>query len=502
MKQSTWLVSSAPLRGAFLLLAASSFAAVPAAALSTCLNGGSCASAQCSGIPGTFADYIPAAAFPSGADTPIKFIDPADGLHHRFVATQQGAILVWNTQTHSFNATPFLDLRNDGAGAGLDKVNYDGNERGLLSMAFPPDYATSGKFWVYYTSRAQSSPTIPNGSIVVEGYQRSGGDTEVATTTRTLLFHFDHAATNHNGGNIVFGPGGYLYISTGDGGGGCDDGAGANGDGQVSTTLLGKILRIDVRGIAVSPAPPECGLDGVSQGNYTVPNDNPFAGVAGCNEVWVRGLRNPFRFSFDRETNDLYIGDVGQDNYEEFNLRAAATPVSTAVNFGWVCREGCDNSSTSPSGCSNAGCPTDTGTTCQYPTRSASGFTDPILCHQNSGTSWSSAMGGYRYRGSFVPSLAARYMYSDAGAGQVWVTTNLNPADPGATTACCLGTGHSGVFGFGEDHLGELYLVVGGQGKVECVADATGGCYWADWAGFFEDGFESNGTSHWSSTVP
>ncbi len=318
-----------------------------------------------------------------------------------------------------------------------------------------------------------------------------------------MLFHITHGATNHNGGNLAFGPDGYLYISTGDGGGGCDDGAGAAGDGQQPSTLLGKLLRIDVRGIAPSPAPPECGLDGVAQGHYTVPNDNPYVGQgAPCNEVFSIGLRNPFRFSFDRQTGDIYIGDVGQDNWEEFDLRAAATSPSTPVNFGWVCREGCDNSSTPPSGCSTAGCPVDPGATCQYPTRSASGFTDPILCHSNPG-GWSSAMGGYRYRGSFVPSLAARYMYSDAGAGQIWLTTSLDPASPGATASCCWDTGNSGVYGFAEDHLGELYVVNGGQGRIDCIANAANpGCYWADWAGFFEDGFESGDTTHWSSVVP
>ena len=498
MNQHPRRPATAPSRGSGILLAV--VLALVATdgrldAISTCQNG-SCAACAPS-IPGAVSTYIADTAFPPEADVPIAFVDPADGLHHRFVATQEGAILVWNTLTQTFNATPFLDLRNDGGGPGLDKVNYDFGERGLLSMAFDPDYATTGRFWVYYTSRPQSTPTIANGDIVVEGYLRSGGNPEIASTTRTLLFHITHGATNHNGGHLAFGPDGYLYVSTGDGGGGCDSGQGINGDGQQPSTLLGKILRIDVRGIAPSPAAPECGLDGA---NYTVPNDNPYIGQANpCNEVFVIGLRNPFRFSFDRQSGDLYIGDVGQDNYEEFNLRAAATPVSTAVNFGWVCREGCDNSSTGPSGCSNAGCPVDPGATCAYPTR-ASGFTDPILCHSNPG-GWASAMGGYRYRGTFVPSLAGRYLYTDAGAGQIWVTTTLDPADPGTAVSCCWDTGNGGAYGFAEDRLGELYVVNGGAGRIDCIHAGTG-CPWADWAGFFEDGFESNDTSRWSVTVP
>ncbi len=464
----------------------------PLAAISTCQNGSCTACAP--SIPGSVSTYIADTAFPAGASIPIVFVDPGDGLHHRFVATQEGAILVWNTQTHAFNATPFLDLRNDGAGTGLDKVNFDFSERGLLSMAFDPDYATTGRFWVYYTSRVQASPAIANGDIVVEGYLRSGGNPDVASTTRTLLFHIAHSASNHNGGHLAFGPDGYLYIATGDGGGGCDGNLGINGDGQLTTTLLGKILRIDVRGLAPSPAAAECGLDGA---NYVVPNDNPYTGGAGCNEVWLRGLRNPFRFSFDRQEGDLFIGDVGQNNWEEFNMRAAST-VGT-VNFGWPCREGCDNSSTEPSGCLVPGCPVDPGTTCQYPTR-GSGFTDPILCHSNP-NGWTSAMGGYRYRGSYVPSLAGRYIYSDAGAGQIWVTTALNPVDPGATASCCWDTGNIGVYGFAEDQLGEIYVVNGGAGRIDCVNNGAG-CPWADWAGLFEDGFENGGTTQWSATVP
>jgi hypothetical protein len=483
----------------FPALAAAVFAAAilpsvaPLGAISTCQSGSCTACAP--SIPGTVSSYIGNGEFPDGAEVPIVFVDPDDGLHHRFVATQEGAILAWDTLTQSFLATPFLDLRFDNDGPGLDKVNYDGGERGLLSVAFDPDYAETGRFWVYYTSRSQSAPTIPNGAIVVEGYQRSTGDPNVASTTRTLLFHITHGATNHNGGHLAFGPDGYLYVSTGDGGGGCDSNQGINGDGQQPDTLLGKILRIDVRGIAPSPAAPECGLNGA---NYTVPNDNPFVGQPdSCNEVWTLGLRNPFRFSFDRLTGDLYVGDVGQDNYEEFNLRPATA--TGAVNFGWVCREGCDSSSTGASSCSIAGCPVDPGATCAYPAR-PSGFIDPILCHSNPG-GWSSAMGGYRYRGSFVPSLDARYLYTDAGAGQIWVTTSLDPSNPGATASCCWDTGNGGTYGFAEDRLGELYVVNGGAGRIDCIANGAG-CFWANWAGFFEDGFETGDTTRWSSVVP
>ncbi len=491
MPRSPSLPPSARVTGMALALF---LAALPlpraANAIANCL-GGTCTACNPT-IPGAVAALIPSGSFTDGAaNEPVKFIDPADGSRRRFVVTQEGAILIWDGGSGALLATPFLDLRDDGGGPGLDKVLY-GGERGLLSMAVEPDYATSGRFYVYYTRD-------PDGDIVVERYQRSAGNPNLADPTGTMIFRIDHSATNHNGGDLAFGPDDYLYVSTGDGGGGCDSGAGINGDGQQPGTLLGKILRVDVMGVDPTPAAVECGLD---PGAYAVPSDNPYVGLANaCNETWVLGLRNPFRISFDRLTGDLYLGDVGQDNWEEIDLRPAATSVSTAVNFGWVCREGCDNSSTPPSNCSTAGCPVDPGTTCAYPAR-PSGFVDPILCHSNPG-GWSSIMGGFRYRGALVPALAGRYFYSDAGAGQIWVTTSLDPANPGATTACCWDTGNGGVYGFAEDHLGELYVVNGGAHRIDCVHDGhPDGCFWAGWGGLFEDGFESEDTSHWSSTSP
>lgn len=418
------------------------------------------------------------AGFPSGTDTPIAFVDPADNLPHRFVATQEGVIFVWSGVTQTLRATPFLDL----SPSGLNKVAF-GSERGLLAMAMEPDYRTSGRFYVYYTR-------LSDGDIVVERYQRSGNPDIADDTSGAVLLRIDHPASNHNGGQLAFGPDGYLYISIGDGGPQCDNGAGAAGDGQSPGTLLGKILRIDVRGVDPTPVASECGLDA----SYTVPSDNPYVGQATpCNEVWALGMRNPFRFTFDRLTGDLYLGDVGQNEWEEINLIRAST--SAPVNLGWVCREGCSSSAVS-SGCSTDGCPADAGTTCEFPR--ASGFWDPILCHQNS--PWVSIMGGYRYRGELVPINAGRYFYGDAGCGQVWATTTLDPTDPAAIASACWLSGSSN-YGFGEDHLGELYIVRGGAGTVDCIHNGEG-CYWARWGGFFEDGFESEDTSRWSSVVP
>ena len=478
----------------FLVLIVMAAAATPLRAATSCYDF-SCAASCSPAAPVAISTLIAAGQFPTGATTPIAFVDPNDGLSHRLIATQQGAILVWNGATGQILPTPFLDLRSSGGGP----VLYDGGERGLLAMAVQPDYAATGLLYVFYTRVDSGGGTV--GDLVVARYQRSAADPDVADpASAAIILVIDHSsAGNHNGGWLAFGPDGFLYLSTGDGGGGCDGNLGASGDGQRADTLLGKILRLDVRGIDPMAGPPDdCG---VGPYNYMVPSTNPFFGQEpACDEVWVMGLRNPFRYSFDRVTGDLYVGDVGQNKWEEIGLKRAATPAP--VNFGWPCREGCETAGNDGSHCSTTGCPVDAGTTCQFPR--ASGFWDPILCHRNPGTNpvtgWRAAMGGYRYRGSHVLSLYGAYFYSDAYCGQIWKTTTLDPADPAATASTCWASGFGGDYGFAEDHLGELYVVVGGAGRVDCIHNGAG-CYWAGW-GIFSDGFESGDVSHWTAKVP
>jgi len=459
-------------------------ASAPSHAATACYNV-SCAMACSPTPPAAVSTLI--SGFPAGMTTPIDFVDPNDGLAHRFVATQEGGILVWDGTTGALLSTPFLDLRDDVGGPVLA-----GGERGLLAMAFEPDYATTGRFYVFYTRANSGSGT--EGDVVIARYERSAGDPNVANpASATTVLVIDHPATNHNGGDLQFGPDGFLYVSTGDGGGSCDGGAGANGDGQRTDTLSGKVLRLDVRGVDPGAGvPDDCS---VGPSNYTVPSSNPFFGQEpACDEVWALGLRNPFRISFDRATGDLYLGDVGQNKWEEINLKRAATPAP--VNFGWVCREGCETAGNDESNCATGGCPVDPGTVCEFPR--GSGFWDPILCHHNA--SWVSIMGGYRYRGQRVPSLAGQYLYGDAGCGQVWATTALDPANPAAIAAACWENGLSAIYGFGEDHLGELYVVLG-SGTIQCIHNGNpDGCFWAGFRGLFEDDFESQGTSHWSQT--
>lgn len=459
--------------------------AAPARAATSCFSD-SCATTCTPAAPVGISTLVPATEFPAGADTPIAFVDPDDMRERWLIATQEGAILVWDGSTRTILPTFFLDLRDDTGGP-----VQAGGERGLLSMTVDPDYADNGYVYVFY-SRADEGPGT-SGDIVIERYTRSMANPDVgdpASATRLLVI--DHPAGNHNGGTLAFGPDGFLYISTGDGGGGCDSNAGANGDGQRSDTLAGKILRIDVNGVDPGgTAPDDCS---VTAGPYTIPTDNPFAGQEpACDEVWTLGLRNPFRFTFDRDTGDMYIGDVGQNKWEEINLLRASQPAP--VNFGWVCREGCETADNNESSCNVTGCPFDTGTTCEFPR--TSGLWDPVLCHYNGG--WDSIMGGYRYRGSFVPSIAGDYIYGDAACGQIWKTDVLDPANPGAIDASCWASGFGGTFGFAEDRRGELYVLLGFSSRIDCIHNGDG-CFWAG-TGLFSDGFESGNTSEWDAVV-
>lgn len=455
-------------------------------AATSCYNV-SCATSCTPEPPVAISTLIASGDFPAHANNPTAFVDPGDQRGRRLIATREGVILVWDGATGDMLATPFLDLRDDVGGP----IKDSGSEQGLLSLAVEPDYATTGRLYVFYTSANVVAGR--ENDIVVARYERSANPDLGNAGSATILLVIEHSgATNHNGGTLAFGPDGFLYISTGDGGPQCDNGAGASGDGQNPATLAGKILRIDVRNVDPSAgAPDDCGN---TVGNYEVPSSNPFfEEEPACDEVWAMGMRNPFRMTFDRLTGDLYVGDVGQNKWEEINIKAASTPAP--VNFGWVCREGCETSDNDESGCNTAGCPVDVGTTCEFPR--ASGYWDPILCHHNAG--WLSIMSGYRYRGERVPSIAGDYIYGDNVCGQIWKTTTLDPGNPAAIASECWASGFGGTYGFAEDHLGELYVVVGGASRISCIHNGNG-CFWAGFRGLFEDDFESQGTTHWSAT--
>jgi hypothetical protein len=314
-------------------------AIAPAARADSACSTAGCGPDTCGSSWDGFETLVAAPDYPDhplGADTPVAFVDPADGSSRRLIATKQGVIWVWDGATRQISPLPFLDL-----GA---RVLSTPGERGLLALAVDPDYAETGELYVLYTGGGDAPGA--DGDLVIERYARSAVDPAVgdpASAARILVV--PHPDQNHNGGWLAFGSDGMLLVSLGDGGGSCDDDMDEQPrppNGQNLETLLAKLLRLDVRGADPAATPPECD----AEGGYGVPLGNPFAGeTAGCGEIWAYGLRNPFRFSVDRATGDLWLGDVGQGAWEEIDyLPADYYPLAPdgAVNFGWKCREGCE----------------------------------------------------------------------------------------------------------------------------------------------------------------
>lgn len=299
---------------------------------------------------------------------------------------------------------PFLDIR--------DRV-ASGGERGLLGLAFPPDHLASGRLYVDYTDR--------DGNSVLARYRRSSANA-ADPASEAILLRVRQPYPNHNVGELRFGPDDYLYWGLGDGGAGGDP----RGNGQDPGTILGAILRIDVSGKGAAPA-----------------RGNPFlSGEGGRPEVWAYGLRNPWRFSFDAATGDLYIGDVGQNAVEEIDRLPAGS--AGGANFGWNVMEG-DRCFRPRQGCD------------------AAGTTPPILTYTHASGDGHSVTGGYVYRGAAMPLLRGAYLYADYGSGYVWA------ARPDATGAWharrLLDTGFH-VSSFGSDRPGELYLTDHGGGML------------------------------------
>jgi glucose/arabinose dehydrogenase len=334
------------------------------------------------------------ATIAEGLENPV-FLTAAPGDSTRlFVIEQEGRIRIIRNDT--LLATPFLDIE--------DSVSH-GSEQGLLGLAFAPDYPTSGAFYVFTTD--------PAGDIRLLRFQVSG-DPEIADSMSGVeVLAFDHPESNHNGGMIAFGNDGLLHIASGDGGGGGDP----SETGQDPSDLLGAILRIDVSG---------------DSAGYTVPGTNPFVGDSGfAPEVWVYGLRNPWRFSFDRATGDMWIGDVGQNAYEEVDFIPAGT---SGQNLGWDLMEGTHCYEPS-SGCNTAG------------------LTMPLFDYAQ-GSTRCSVIGGYVYRGpdSSLSSIVGHYVYGDLCDGRVRVRHDGDEFDSNIG---------SSILSFGEDLLGRLYVLTG-----------------------------------------
>jgi glucose/arabinose dehydrogenase len=339
---------------------------------------------------------------------------PGDSLRI-FILEQPGRVKILKNGT--LLPQSFLDISSEVSGD---------FEQGLLGMAFSPDFQSSGEFYIDYTDT--------EGDVQVERWSVSATNPDSADeNSRETIISVFEPEPNHNGGMITFGPDGYFYIALGDGGGSGDQ-HGTIGNGQDSTNALGTILRLDVS---------------VGGPGYAIPPDNPFVGRSGLDEIWAYGLRNPWRFSFDRETGDLYIADVGQGAYEEVNFQPASS--AGGENYGWRRKEA-THCFLPPSGCEQPG------------------LTDPITEYDHD-LNDRSISGGYVYRGCAIPDLRGTYFYADFISGRIWSvrydgttktdstvrTTELDP--PGSQTI-------TRVSSFGEDAYGELYICDHFDGEV------------------------------------
>ncbi len=329
----------------------------------------------------------------ASVDKPTSITHAGDGSRRLFITEQAGRIMIVRDSVQLKG--PFLDIRG--------RVSCCG-ERGLLSAAFPPGYSEHGRFYVNYTNRS--------GDTVVARFRTTKHPDRADAASEEVLLTVKQPFANHNGGQLAFGPDGYLYIGMGDGGSAGDP----FGNGQKMDALLGKLLRIDV-GSGVRP--------------YAVPAVNPFAGKKGvAPEIWALGLRNPWRFSFDGKTGDLFIADVGQNAYEEVNVQPAAS--KGGENYGWNIMEGmhCFRSKT-----------------CAAP-----GLVLPVAEYDHD--AGCSVTGGMVYRGRAFPLLDGIYLYGDYCSGRVW---GMRRSGEQWLTKELARTKFS-ISTFGEDEDGELYI--------------------------------------------
>jgi len=337
----------------------------------------------------------------TGVGAPTDIQNAGDGSGRLFIVQQNGIVRI--VRNGILMTVPFLDIHT--------RTQADG-ERGLLGLAFPPKFAQNGRFYVDYTDLA--------GNTVIAQYRVSSNPDVADSINETALLHINQPFANHNGGQLRFGPDGYLYIGMGDGGSAGDP----LHNGQSLGTLLGKMLRIDVEG---------------NPGHVQIPPDNPFVSTAGARpEIWAYGLRNPWRFSFDSATNNLWIGDVGQDNYEEIDLQPASS--HGGENYGWSIMEG--NHCYQTAGCNTAG------------------MTLPVL--EYSHTIGCSIIGGLMYRGNASPGFRGTYLYGDLCSGIIY---GLTHEGPGYTTRRLTTTGFS-ITTFGADESGEIYVSDANTGTI------------------------------------
>jgi glucose/arabinose dehydrogenase len=347
------------------------------------------------------ASAVESELFVSGLESPL-FVTAPVGDSRVFVVEQPGYIQIYDP--NGVHRSTFLDIA---------AIVGFGGEQGLLGLAFSPTYATDRKFYVNYTNNS--------GDTVIARYFASLADPDLANPMGQLVLTINQPFSNHNGGRIAFGPDGYLYIGMGDGGSGGDP----LGSGQDINSLLGKILRVHVNGLAP----------------YTIPADNPYVGIAGRDEIWAIGMRNPWGLMFDSQTGDLYCVDVGQESWEEVNVQPASS--TGGENYGWNIMEG-RHCYEPPSGCDQTG------------------LVLPV--HEYSHSQGCSITGGTAYRGA-IASIQGHYFFADLCSSRIWSfvwdgaggITDFR--DRTAELAPGGGLAIESISGFGTDGQGELYIV-------------------------------------------
>ena len=354
--------------------------------------------------------------FATGFSIPVGIEHCGDS--RLFIVQQRGLIKILNANGTT-NSAAFLDIAS--------LVSSSGNERGLLGLAFHPDYANNGYFYVNYTRSSDGATRISRFSVNPSDPNDALENSEVNLLTITQPY------SNHNGGQIRFGPDGYLYIGMGDGGSAGDP----QENGQDPLELLAKMLRIDV--------------DGGSP--YSIPQSNPYYGLTNPKpEIWAMGMRNPWRFSFDLCTGDMWIGDVGQDEYEEIDFEPAGD--EGGHNYGWDCYEG--NHVYESTGCGQQ-----------------SGYTFPVYEYQHSNPNGCSITGGFVYRGGIYGAMYGWYLFTDYCSGRIWGTY---PNGSGGFTTSVLTTNNTitnNLSTFGEDYRGELYLAGQSNGRIYKITVST-----------------------------
>ncbi|MFA5070825.1 MAG: PQQ-dependent sugar dehydrogenase [Candidatus Pacearchaeota archaeon] len=370
-----------------------------------------------------------------GFNSPVKLVESPDGTGRLFVVDRIGIVKI--IQGNETVEEPFLDLREK-----LVELKTQYDERGLLGFAFHPDFETNEKFYVYYSVPLRSeAPAGWDHTSRISEFSVSKDDSNKANIySEKILLQFDEPQLNHNGGELIFGPDNYLYISSGDGGNADDFGLGHSeiGNAQDTSNLLGKILKINVNG-------------GVAQ-------DNPFVGKDGRDEIYAYGLRNPFRMSFDEETGKLFVADVGQNLWEEIDI------VEKGKNYGWNIKEGTycfshESPDESPLNCSDVG-------------YNDEELIEPILEYNHS--VGLSVIGGFVYRGTEIPELYGKYIFGDwsdnflIGGGKIFIAEKNNSWNIIDSVKL-----NSFLLGFGEDEKKELYILttddlgpIGNSGKV------------------------------------